>query len=668
MPWTRRRARTDIAPGAPPALGPIGLSLAASIALGSACRFDAAYRDVAQPLAPECAAGEMRCSGDELQACAGDAGVWAGTTDCHAQGLVCAPSLLACATCAPAAADCQGQNVLTCDPAGDAWQVTQACDTAGGYACRAGACIQLCEMASQQQSNVGCEYWGADLDNAVVSPSLNAAAQQYAIVVSNVEPDLPANVTVEQDDSLPGDPDHQTRVVATAVIAAQNLEVFKLGPREVDGSADGTFNTGTGTALTRHAFKVTSNFPIVAYQFNPLDNVNVFSNDASQLLPVSGLNAGVGRAYVVPGWPQTIATTTDPATNFNLDLRAFVAIVATRPDTHVHVQTTARVIAGGPFASGIAQGAAGDAVLQPFEVLNLETGDFDADFTGTLIDADQPVAVFPGSEASDAPIFPTLAQRFCCADHLEHQTTPVRAVGKSYALAKMPNRTTAVIAAGANIGEVDETEYYRVVSVSSGTTHVTTTLPAPWAAFDLAGQGASQIIPSKHDFLLDADKAAMVLEVQASQDAGGVPRGLPGGDPSTALVSPREQWRSDYVLLTPDKYVFDYLVIVAPNGSHVYVDATLLDATNSEVTPTDGLTDALRGSPSPPYWSYRYQLSYPIIDPTQMPPNNILPGKQNDGVHHIQADAPVGVVAYGFDSFVSYAYAGGTQLTVINAF
>jgi hypothetical protein len=158
----------------------------------------------------------------------------------------------------------------------------------------------------------------------------------------------------------------------------------------------------------------------------------------------------------------------------------------------------------------------------------------------------------------------------------------------------------------------------------------------------------------------------MVLQVQASQDAGGVPRGLPGGDPSTLFPSPREQWRSDYVLLTPDKYVFDYLVVVAPSDAHVYIDGLALDSTDSDVTPSDGLTAETRGSPTPPFWTYRYQLSYPIIDSTQQPPNNVQPGKQNDGVHHIQADEAVGVIAYGFDSYVSYAYAGGTQLTVIN--
>jgi hypothetical protein len=641
---------------------------AGAIALTGSCHYDPAYRDVPEPLTSTCTVGAIRCSGDSLQTCVGDPHVqsWQLTTDCHATGLVCAPSLQSCATCTPGALDCQAETVVTCDPAGKTWQQTQTCDTTQGFACRLGACTQLCQQAASEQSNVGCEYFAADLDNAVISPSLNAAAQQYAIVVSNVQADVPASVTVREDDSLPGDPAHQERVVGTAVIAPQNLEVFKLGPREVDGSPDGTFNTGTGTALTRHAYRITSDYPITAYQFNPLDNVNVFSNDASQLLPVAALGATGAPAYVIAGWPQTIAITDDPATNFGTNLRAFVAIIATSDDTHVTFHTTARVIAGGPFSDGLAVGSEGTATLQQYEILNLETGDFNADFTGSTVDTDRPVVVFPGSEASDAPDYQTIADRFCCADHLEHQETPVRSVGKQYALAKMPNRTTAVIAAGGDIGEVIETEYYRVVAVQTGVTSVSTSLPAPWSNFTLNGRGQSQTIPSKTDFTLTASQPVIVLDITAGQDAGGVPQGLPGGDPSLPNVAPIEQWRSDYVLLTPDKYVFDYLVIVAPNGSHVYVDALALDSTNSDVTPTDGLTEVARGSAAPPYWTYRYQLSYPVIDPTQQPPNNILPGKQNDGVHHIQSDAPVGVMAYGFDSYVSYAYAGGTQLTVIN--
>ena len=52
----------------------------------------------------------------------------------------------------------------------------------------------------------------------------------------------------------------------------------------------------------------------------------------------------------------------------------------------------------------------------------------------------------------------------------------------------------------------------------------------------------------------------------------------------------------------------------------------------------------------------------PIINPLAESPNNLKPGKQNDGVHRVQSDYPLGVLVYGFDSFVSYAYAGGTEL------
>ena len=104
------------------------------------------------------------------------------------------------------------------------------------------------------------------------------------------------------------------------------------------------------------------------------------------------------------------------------------------------MKTTARIVPGGPFPQGVAQGGELDATLQPFDVLNLETGDFNADFTGSLIDASGPVAVYVGSEASDAPFYSTLLDRSCCADHLETQLAPVRAVGTRYVVGHVPNR------------------------------------------------------------------------------------------------------------------------------------------------------------------------------------------------------------------------------------
>jgi hypothetical protein len=509
--------------------------------------------------------------------------------------------------------------------------------------------VNLCGDAESQRSNIGCEYWAVDLDNAVSSSNSNAAAQPFSIVVSNAEADVSTKVTIDVDDAEPGTP-ARLRVVGSAMIAPRNLEVFYLGSREVDGSADGTFNTGTGTALSRHAFRIRASMPIVAYQFNPLENVNVFSNDASQLLPVSALGSSDGHAYVVASWPQTIATSLDPAENFGVDLRTFVAVVATRPDTHVKIKTRARVIPGGPLPAGLAIGEEATVTLQPFEVLNLESGAFNADFTGSIIDADKPVAMFPGSEASDAPFFSNLGERSCCADHLEEQGIPIRAAGKSFVLTRMPNRTRALAAAGANIGTVDEPEFYRVVATRGGT-HVVTTLPAPDDAFDLDAIGDYRTLIARSDFTLQASEGVIMADVQASQEAAGVPRGLPGGDPSLTFVPPVEQWRSDYVLLTPDKYAFDYLVVAVPAGAHLYIDSLEMGKDTCE------LADLGK------YVAYRCQLSYPIITSGQA----LAPGRQNDGVHRVQSDLPVGVIVYGFDSFVSYAYPGGTQLREINA-
>ncbi|MBX3231571.1 MAG: IgGFc-binding protein [Labilithrix sp.] len=622
--------------------------------LVAACRFDPAYRDVLEPLGATCTEGAIACRGAKLTRC--DASAITVLDDCGARGLACADVLGACSFCVPGALECEGNDVMKCADDGQTRDVAERCDGAAGIACERGACVDLCADARAKRSNVGCEYWPVDLDN-VVLPDGNAAIQQFAVIVTNPHPTLAATITVEEDLSAPGTPAADPRKVLTVSLPPGQLEVIKLGPKEVDGSPPGMPNTGTGTALTRGAFRLRSTAPIIAYQFNPLENVNVRSNDATVLLPTSAL-AGESVRYVVAGWPQTIAQTDEPATNYGQHLRAFLTVVGTAPDTKVKITPTARVIAGGPFPQGIAKGTPIEVTLQPFDVLNLETGDFKADFTGSTVQADRAIVVYVGSEASDAPIYDVLRDRQCCADHLETQVVPVRVVGKRYAIGRMPNRSRAVSAAGAPVGLSPEPELYRVVAATEGTTHVTTTLDPPWDAFDLDGAGANVIIDALRDFRLEASAPVLVADVQVGQQAAGIriESGLPGGDPSLLLVPPIEQWRSEYVVLTPDKYAFDFLVVTAPNGVSVFVDGLPAGPGLCDVN-----ADATTG-----FTVYRCQLSFPILDPARQPPDNVQPGEQNDGVHRVVADAPVSVLVYGFDYRVSYAYAGGTELVDIN--
>ncbi len=618
--------------------------------------------------AAPCHVGDQRC-GTGVERCKDGPGGPAFVTvdDCAARGLVCAPQTFTCVTCIANQTRCNGATPERCADDGSAFIPQATCDATMGAACRGGGCVNLCVKAAEEKSNVGCEYWAADLDNADISATENAAAQQYAIVVSNPEPDIAANVTVEQDDSSPGDP-NAPYSVAQVTVPPMSLRVIRLGPREVDGSPRGTFNDGTNTALTRSAFRVTSSVPIILVQFNPLDNVNVFSNDASLLKPVEALGGGGGAlttSYVVAGWPETIAVTDDPNTNFDptspLDLRAFLTIVGTRSNTHVRVHTRAAIVPGGPIAAADA-GDTVDLSLEPFDVANLETGSFQADFTGSIIEADQPVVVFSGSEASDAPVWNRLSQRQCCADHLEEQLDPIRTAGKQFAATISPNRTDAVIAAGATtLGHFDAPEFFRVVAATDAGATVRTTLDAPNDVITLSGLGDFATITTKKDFAIKSDQPISVSDVLPSQGAGGVPFGLPGGDPSFIIVPPIEQFRDTYVFLTPSEYNFDFVRIVAPAKTQVLLDGARVDKLQtckaSDIPTVDDEDAAFK--------VYKCQLSFPVIDTSIGASQLVSPGMQNDGVHQIVASAPVGVIVNGFDTNVGYGYAAGTQLTEI---
>jgi hypothetical protein len=50
---------------------------------------------------------------------------------------------------------------------------------------------------------------------------------------------------------------------------------------------------------------------------------------------------------------------------------------------------------------------------------------------------------------------------------------------------------------------------------------------------------------------------------------------------------------------------------------------------------------------------------------TKPRPDTLSSGAQHDGVHRVLSDHPVGVIVDGFDYFVSYAYAAGTELSFI---
>ena len=655
--------------------------------------------------------GSFVCVSEEAEACVGQVHyscersgefLSAVMEDCAASGRICVPDLW-CLDCAPNSRGCDGDTTTLCRADGSGFDPVETCDVENGFACRDGQCVSLCEEAVRDRSYVGCEFYAADLDNAAIGAGRDASAQQYAVVVSNPG-STPTEVVVEVDLGLFGGETVPHEVERVTVLPG-DLEVLELPRRELDGSSSFTpctadedclsatqacwcgtgvppgmgsdscfcrssrtgsgLDDGTNSALTAHAYRLRSDRPIVAYQFNPLDNVGVFSNDASLLLPTSA----IGRYYTVVGWPQTIANSDNPDEDFDSstqdeDLRAFLTIVGSAPATSVTITLgpLVRYVVGLPDdATSYGEGDVIELELGEFDVINLETQGYNADFTGTIVDASQPVSVFVGGEASDAPRFDDLANRRCCADHLEEQLFPDDTLGRRFFVGLTPRRSHALNAAFVttdSVGMYEEPESVRIVAVEPGITQITTTLPSPYDFIEL-GENESITLVVNRDFAIDSTRAISVLQVISSQDAVGIPYEYPGGDPSIIALPPVDQYRSDYVFLTPDLYAFDFVTIVAPATAGILLDGQPLDPSACTVAAADGLERRM-DDPPPDWLVYRCQLSFP--DVIGLPRVRVEEGLQNDGYHTLLATEDVQVVITGFDAYVSYGYAGGLNL------
>jgi hypothetical protein len=607
--------------------------------------------DGAAPDAFACTEGLARCEGDVAVRCEGEgAFVLARRTDCSLTGERC--SMGACVPCLAGTSGCFEGDAARCRDDGSGWDVTAECDLDGGEACVDGACVELCERAITDRSYEGCEFYPVDLDTK------GAYAPPFGIIVSNPNT-FATRVVLEVDDSLPGEAP-SVRVLEEVDIPPLDLEPFVLDRRRVDGVPEAGGWRETGSAHTRRAFRVRARHPVIAYQFNPLAQADVFSNDASLLLPTSAL----GTRTTVVGWPQNLSTSGDVDQRADEDYRATLTVVGTEASTSVTVRF-------GPLATrvlGIGEttawgpGETASFELGPFDTINLETDGFLADFTGTVVESNRGVVVYTGSEGADVPAYERTADRLCCADHVEGQLPPDRSLGNRFVLARTPSRARsindALTSAFLALPEPEEFEVAHVVAVEAGTTRIETSLEPPFETFTLE-QGESAMVVLDRDTELVASRPVSVIQLLAGQTAAGIPLEYPGGDPALIVVPPADQFRRDYVFLTPSTYGFDAVTIVAPPDATILLDDAPLPGT-CESAPLEGRAGGL--GDAPPAWIiHRCPLSFPQVNGDF----SVSPGVQGDGVHRLRASRPVGVVVSGFDAFVSYAYAAGMNLELL---
>lgn len=537
---------------------------------------------------------------------------------------------------------CEGRNVLmSCHQCGLDWEVATDCqEDDSTMLCDAGQCITQCQFIEKSQTYIGCEYWAVDLDNAYIPPysvydrELDAAGSQFAVALSNPDTVLIAEITIETIDD----------VILTGEVPPGDMVVFELPPANIEGTMRGY-----------ESYRVRSTMPVVAYQFNPLENEEVFSNDASLLIPTSSL----GTEYYVMTREQT----------FDI-LKGSLTIVAVRDGTTEVTITLPEATNDNPLitlaGTDIPPLEGGDSytiTLNQYEVFNLETNRPGSDLTGAYVEALRPVVVFGGTEASNAPntdacIYResfgdwrcewdretdcwddqqdmptvTLCSNFitCCADHLEQQMIPIHAWGREFNAAHSWTRS-------------NEPDVWRVMSGSNNTTVDLFGIPfeegEPIRTNYTLNEGEWFEFQSRADFEIIASGPTFVGQFLVGLHTPG-PDGPPAdddmnGDPAFIMSVPREQYRNDYIFLVPGEYAHNFTTIVVPTGTSVThedeVETTTIDA------------DQFEAFGSGEYGALRYRL-------------------ENEGYHRMTADLPFGVAVHGYDDDVSYGYPAGLDV------
>ncbi len=290
----------------------------------------------------------------------------------------------------------------------------------------------------------------------------------------------------------------------------------------------------------------------------------------------------------------------------------FYAVVASEDGTTVTLTPSAT---GGNIkpGGGVAANGTGQVTLDQGDVLQVITNN--GDVTGTRISADKPIQVLGGHDCTQVPHGTT------ACDHLEEAIFPVETLAKEYFVVPPVHPSNP---------NAEKGQIVRIVATEANTTLSYDPNPGLPTMIADAGDFIESPIGTT-PFKVSSDKKILVLQYMVGQDAG---YGL--SDPAMVQAVPSEQFRKDYLFHAVTSWAANYVDIIAPDGAMVTVDGAAVPA---------GSWKPIGGTG----WSWAHvQLS-----------------NAGNGNHSVSADQGVGISVYGVQSYGSYWYPGGLDLSVI---
>jgi hypothetical protein len=507
-------------------------------------------------------------------------------------------------------------NLVDLDVDGDGWTTTNGdCDDgnagvnpSANEICNNGVddncngtvdtdCLTPCDLANLFASSVGCLYYAVDANN---DPYESYDTLPFAVAVSNTDPTTTATVNVQTRSG------NVWNTIQTSTVAPNTLKQFNLPDRHIN-------YTGLNSA---GAYRIVSDLPIIAYQFQPIDGVNSYTSDASLLLPASALD----QFYYVANWGKP---------SFG---NPQLVIAAAQDGTQVTIRSTIPVQAGGAIAA-ISAGVnyTFPQTLNEGDYIQLEGVPLGApnpqSFTGTYITSTKPISVFSNNWCGNVPT------QVCCCDHLEEQIIGLQTWGKNYVASRMPVRSSGT--PDATVWQVLASQDQTTVTFNAAAG--VTGLPNGPQVLN-AGQSIQLSVTGTSanpgDFLVNADKPIFLMEYLTSSQTTNAPVNL-AGDPAMTQAVPVEQFLDSYVVLVPVNWTYDYFILTKPVGATITIDGAQVGQNN------------FVGVGNPIQWEAG-RVAVP------------------DGVHVVKGSAPFGVVVVGYDAYDSYAYPGGLNQKILN--
>lgn len=449
---------------------------------------------------------------------------------------------------------------------------------------------ETCLQAEDGESSVGCVFYAVDMDSST-------DGLQFAVAAANVQLDVPATVVIQTREN-----GVWTDVVGPTVIEPLQLSEFPLADRHQEG-------TGQRAA---GAYRIQSDVPIVAYQFQPVDGQSSFLSDASMLYPV-------------PTWDsinQVVSTrfaSSSPGAGY-----PYITIVAGVDGTNVQFTATNATTGGG----GIPPAAAGQTISFPMsdgDIVSLVAANQTASLSGSRVvtDDDHPVAVLSGHTCINIP------DNVCCCDHLEEQISGVRQWGQRFVASHMPYRNPG--APEQTFWQVLATEDNTVVSFDANPMVMGVPNQLALASGQISEFFVNAPAGIEADFTVESDKPIALVGYMTSSETFGSSI----GDPAMAQFVPVEQYLPRYVILVPGTWDNDVLLLTRPAGAQILLDQVPID--DAQFAPVG---------------TGEFEVARVTV---------------SDGVHVLDGeDEKFGVVVVGWDTHDSYAYIGGTGTGIIN--